>query len=363
MLSNFRKLNYDASYNSLIARYGDLFIEEDELNIEIFRKYKSLLGQKGEIGVSTVKDSLCFGEWGIVLDKNYQFKEDIKNFGWFEEAKLHLLKNQSELFFMQDKHLFLKRESLNVAKIDKKAALLSFPGALTFGHWIVDIILRYQFLNDTRIMHKIETFIVPNALGVWSDIFFDFMNISPDEVTRLSNKDLVQVSELYIPTVASFLPGGLIPINIARHVFEKFRDFLQTKPKSVVPTQSKIAMLKHTPMTSSHERVGHLEPVEDYIKSIGGLVIDPLDFKLEDLCYLLKDVEIIVGQDSSALHNNAFIGKDLVVIETVARKNLLHLSIQHSLGRKIQYLECDREDDRYQLNLTKLKSVLKNYAA
>lgn len=351
-------LKIKQSNSSIVFSYDDLFIKNDEYNNEIYNIYQKLMRDDGDIGVSILKDAHVFGEWGLILNHDKKMPE-IKNFGWFPEAHEHLAKNNSQYFVYESNHLQLI-SNCKFDYVESNCAMLSFPGALTYGHWIVDIIFRYEFLNILRLNHKIDKFIIPESVGKWANIFKEYLNLDNEYILETSNTSLKNIKKLYVPTVASFLPGTTLPVMIARNVFSNFKTYLMSLPSKIQPLDCGIIMLKHTRQTSGSERDIDLFLVEQYVNDINGIVIDPLDYTLNELIQLLSKCKVLIGQDSSALHNNAFIGADLIVIESIPRKNMLHVSIQQSIEKKVYFIDSIHKNDEYIVNIEKIKNAI-NY--
>ena len=352
----FKEIYYS---NSIKTRtFEDLFIFNDEYNQSIYKTYMSLQNQKSELGVTICSDMHVFGEWGMILDHNENILPNIANYGWFTEAYKYLAKNNSDYFRFESEIISLK--NLFPRKITQSCAMLSFPGALTYGHWIVDVIIRYEFINKLRLSHKIEKFLLPESIGHWSRIFLDFLNIDESDIIRMSNETYLRIDNLYIPTVASFLPGTTLPIEIASKVFNEFRNYLISLPSNISPLTQDLVMLQHTPQTSGSERDIDLSDLENYIISIGGAIVDPLKYSLPELVSLLSNCKTIIGQDSSALHNNAFIGANLIVIESLTRQNMLHVSIQDAINKKLQFIKSHKVNEEYKLDLNEVERVLSN---
>jgi hypothetical protein len=345
--------------NSIIFNYYDLFIKKDEYNQNIYNSYKKLMTMNEDVGVNVLKDAHVFGEWGIILNEEKNIPK-LKNFGWFPDAYKHLAKNNSEYFTYEGDDLTFIADC-NFEHVNASCAMLSFPGALTYGHWIVDIIFRYEFLNLLRLNHKIDKFILPASVGKWANVFKEYLNLDDANTLTISNSSFINIKELYVPTVASFLPGSTLPVKVARNIFSSFKSYLMSLPSNIVPLECSVVMLMHTRQTSGAERDIDLSIIENYVKGINGFVIDPLDYSLSDLIQLLSKCKVIIGQDSSALHNNAFIGADLIVIESIPRKNMLHVSIQQSINKKIFFIDSVKKENSYVVNVEKIKAAMDSY--
>lgn len=181
MRSDFYEIAY--SNEKFVRSVDELFFIRDYYNYSIYKKLELLSSQKGDLGVNRCENTLVFGEWGMVLNPQGNIYKKIINHGWFHEAYSHLSKRNSGFFEYHENEISLICD-VEVESIEYDCALLSFPGALTYGHWIVDIIMRYEALNYLRLNHKIEKFILPKSVGKWSNIFLEYMNLEREKYTE-----------------------------------------------------------------------------------------------------------------------------------------------------------------------------------
>ena len=329
----------------------------DEFNDQIVERYwRHKSDQNVSIGLYQLQNCMIFDNWGLVVRGRTELLNLSNGFGWspehisYMETKGHLR--------VQDNGIELNFPQLKIKSISGLTCLMSFPGALTYGHWIVDLWGRVEILKRLGIFFEIEHFIFPAPAAKWMEKFFNIFEIPRSRVVLVDKTTGYEASKLIVPAVPSQSPGGILPLALSEPLYSRwcniFNTWMDHKVEKRIPL-----FLRHTPLTSGAERVLYnAHDVERLVEAHGGMIIDPVKTPISQVISHIQNASIVIGQDSSALHNVAFVGRDLVVIETAPRGNLLHLSIQEATGCKISYMKADEVDGKWHLDTTRLSSLL-----
>lgn len=280
-------------------------------------------------------------------------------FGWprnaydFLKVKGYLKESES------NSYQYLEYPDLEIERLSGLSALLTFPGALTYGHWIVDIWGRVEILKRSGVFHKIENFIFPAPLSRWMYSFINFFEIDASRVLTVDKLTGYSCENLLVPTVPSQTRGGVLPYDLSLQQFPtRARLLREWLPTSTKPKAGPL-FLKHRHLTSNRSRaLLNADQVGNLAVKMGGRVVDPVLAPIGEVISAINDASIVVGQDSSALHNVAFVGKPLLVIETEKRNNLLHVSIQDAMGARIGYAESALSESGWQVDVEMIEDVI-----
>lgn len=331
-----------------------------------YTKYRRLAGRR--IGVLHCKGCQLTHEWGLLWSTESRLAIcGIYGFGWTKEhfdylaRKGFLHKTAAEGGF--DRYLLRERTAKRVA-LGGRSALLSFPGVYTFGHWIVDIPGRMELLNSLDKINEIEHFLLPRS-NAWMEPFLAIYGISSDRIVQLNQESVYDVEDIVVPTILSHQIGGVVPIGFSQIIFEKLsavcRHWSGLAEDAAEDTHPrKVTLLLHSRMTSADGReIENQQELAALIREIGGRVLDPLSISLPGLANLMRGQKLLIGQDSSALHNVIFAPSDLIVIETKRRQNLLHHSIQDALNKRIGFVRALEQHGRWYVDIGALRKLLK----
>ena len=346
---------------SILERLRGLSILKDDLNDSIVKRYVSYQKSAvGSAGTYQLQNKIVFDNWGLVYCPEAKvFLNGSDGFGWpknafdFLEAKGFLKQSREE------GSCRIEYPGLQTSALCGTSVLLTFPGALTFGHWIVDIWGRIEILKRSGRFYEVNHFIFPAPVSTWMKNFFDLFEIESSRIKTVDKITGYACEELLVPTVPSQLKGGVLPRDLSSIQFSSRAQFM----KSWFPRQrgrpAAPLFLKHRHLTSNKSRLlANAKDVASLTQKFGGDVLDPVGAPIGDVIAAIQNASIVVGQDSSALHNNAFVGKDILIIETEPRNNLLHLSIQDALGAKFAYIQSEPSDKGWHLDTDRLEAVL-----
>ena len=357
----FIEVDVNGYFDSLRRKeFGDLFLIDDEFNRGIFRDYLNFQSDPSFRHGLFFLDDICVSDpWGLVRSRSEKKIYNLTpGFGWMPDHFQHLISKGEVVEGALGRFSILHDNASDVV-LSGLTALLSFPGALTFGHWIVDLWGRVETLKRTGLFYQVEHFLVPSPVSEWMYSFFSLFNIEASALRPLDRKCNYICRNLCIPTVPSQSPGGILQSSVFGRQIRNHSQFVYRwfpKPDNdwVGPL-----FLQHTPLTSDRSRtLGNSTDVENLINARGGRVVNPVKMAFGDLLQLIRQSSIVIGQDSSALHNVAFVGKDLISIETVSRRNMLHVSLQDILDKRVAYLQSVYKDACWKVDINQISDLL-----
>ena len=336
---------------------GGILLRRDEVNdkiVDLYWRYKS--DQNISIGFYKLRNCIILDNWGLVVRDRTDLLNLSNGFGWSPEHISYM--EQKGYLYVKGDSIDLKFPQLQIKNISGLSCLMSFPGALTYGHWIVDLWGRVEILKRMGVFFEIEHFIFPAPTAKWMEKFFHIFEIPQSRVILVDKTSGYEVSNLIVPTVPSQSPGGILPLILSGPLYSRWCNIFNTWMDNEVRKKTPL-FLRHTPLTSGADRVlSNAHNVEQVVEAHGGVIVDPLKTPLSHVISHIQNASIVIGQDSSVLHNVAFVGRDLIVIETAPRGNLLHISIQEATGYKISYMKADEIDGKWHLDTNRLSSLL-----
>jgi hypothetical protein len=259
-------------------KVAECSLVDDALNERIlgsYLKYKRRSFNKS--GFFRLQNQVVFDNWGIVYS---EFEGGIVNgtngFGWPQDA-YKFLRSKGYLKANASSNIeFLDYPGLKTDILKGSSALLTFPGALTYGHWIVDIWGRVEILKRSGEFHRIDHFIFPAPLSGWMKKFIVFFEIDSDRVRCVDKINGYLCEELIVPTVPSQSSGGVLPYDLAVSQFRPRSSFLSDWFPSSKVKKARPLFLKHRHLTSSKSRsLANADEIAQVVKKHGGRVIDP----------------------------------------------------------------------------------------
>ena len=217
-------------------------------------------------------------------------------------------------------------------------AMVSFPGGYTYGHWLVDIVPRIEFLLQNFARQRLAL-ILPGPLPAWTEPFLAPYDFAPDDLIQVVHGSRYRSAHFMLPSLGR--NSDYLPPDPHLRAFTTLRNHW-LRPPVEGAARSRL-LVGHTPQTSSGLRstVGNFNELRQRLETEGFTTIFPAELTHEQQVAAFAAAEIIVGEDSSALHNIVYsTDARLVVINSAARKNLLHLSIAKLLGHRCRYMFC-----------------------
>lgn len=227
---------------------------------------------------------------------------------------------------------------------EERFALLSFPGAYTFGHWYVDVCPRLETLARFFDLGSLK-YLVPGPLPGWARIFLSAYGIQPEQLVELTDEKVIVVSRLIVPDLvrnSDYLPS-----------FPHFNTFQRLRA-AVAPAASEAPLtghaenlfVIHSPMTSAGSRrtLSNAAELSVLLEARGFRTVEPATMSFAEQVAVFNNARLIVGEDSSALHNIIYSSNaSLHVLNGDSRVNYLHLSICRLLGHDCSYQICQAE--------------------
>jgi len=346
----------------------------DDYNQRISSIYSGFRSSPGaQIGYYSLTDISVNGDWGFVFDTHSKEIPVLQlGFGWnpdhlsswCEQRQIKVYIGENPVRTENPIHpILLSKIDREICVIEEPAALISFPGALTYGHWIVDIAGRLKIVSDLLGEDQFRVLCPPYR--PWMDRFFSLFNLPPESRIHLSEEIEYQCRQLVVPTIMGHLAGGTLPVAFLSPVFSKIRyqvcSWLNSSPalREYGPL-----LILHTPQTSASgpDRViQNIDEVVGFVSNAAGRVVDPLRVHPYKLIDLIGRSAYVIGQDSSALHNLAFAHpKPLVVIESIPRGNLYHPSLQEMSSSSMSYFGASLVNGDWRVCIDALSAHLAN---
>lgn len=349
VVKDFVSTNQSAVSNDM-RRYGNKLklLTEDDNNELIRATFERLANSAYSDGTFILEGVFVTDFWGFVFrETDGCCPLGINGFGWNNDHISHLVNKGRLTRGGKENSYKLNYTVTKQETLTSTAMLMSFPGALTYGHWFFDVVGRFYSTNR-NLLREVEYFLFPGQWFPWMDRFINTMGISRQNIVFLNNETLFRCDRLMLPTVPSQAPGGVVSSSIMREVQNNFTSIYKNWTKSSTKSDCDLCLIRHTPMTSAPTRaLLNYSELCDAMRSRGFSVIeiDPLKYTFGDTLRQIENAKLCLGQDSSALHNLICVPKDLVVIETEKRSNMLHCCVQAASETGIAYVQADLGDN------------------
>lgn len=228
--------------------------------------------------------------------------------------------------------------------IEDRYALLSFPGAYTFGHWYVDVCPRLETLRRFFDLTSLK-FLVPGPLPGWAKAFLSAYGVEPEQLVELTDEGVIAVSKLIVPDLVR--NTDYLPPFPHLPTFHTLRAAMAPAAgDAVVGGQGEKLFVIHSPMTSAGSRrtLSNTAELSALLAARGFRTVEPALMSFSDQVSVFRGARLIVGEDSSALHNIIFSNDaSLCVLNGDGRVNYLHLSICQLLGHDCTYQICQAD--------------------
>ena len=268
--------------------------------------------------------------WSLPLRNNKPALPPIRGLGWQQEHIDALMKHP-----WQD-------VQVNSTLDDEKAVLLSFAGGYTYGHWIIDIPARLEMVRRTLIDEKL-LYLVPGPPPPWIFPFLAAYNVTPELCVPIHEHEKVHVKRLFAPSfmrVNDYLPEWPFAASFAR-----LRAYGQTlAAKTPKPQGGRRLWVRRTVTGPSRASLDEAA-LAGLMDELSFEVVTPSTMSIGEQAALFDAADIIVGEDSSSLHNIVWgHPKVLVVLNATGQINLLHFSMCKLMGIACHYLSGDVGD-------------------
>jgi capsular polysaccharide biosynthesis protein len=348
---------------------GDLALLDTPFTTNWLEDYfKRQAGGVARVGILEATGALVTDDWGLVITREGGFVVNaISGFGWTQD-QFNYMAEHSHLATGKDGTLALETDGRELVPLQGTAALLSFPGAYTYGHWITDMCGRLELLAAQYDITAIEHFLLPKR-APWMDPFLAAYGVPEDRIIELDKVRAYVPERLLVPTTLGQHHRGALPVRFARQVFRRLEGISRTwgrLPKWGKKIEdSPVIYVRHTALTSAPGReLANEDELIAVIEEMGGRVLDPLKLPLPAFLNRLREASLVVGLDSSALHNLAMAPADLIVIQTEPRFNMLHASIQEAKGKRVGFMRAEKgEDGTWSVAPKRLRTLIRQAQA
>jgi capsular polysaccharide biosynthesis protein len=306
------------------------------------RTIRELPTNDGEFSIVRHDNSSIYGGWGFVIPSGMDDLSLITQppTRWQRPHLEHIKTRFARANLGELEHPY------RVSKLDKAVFNLSFPGAYTYGHWLLDILPSLYFarrLVDSDLLEQVAYVLPP--LQSWMRQFL--------EIYQLSSQDVIATSDyqrIYAPRIYESL-GVRKSVRFNKTLFNAYvRDLrLRLDRGGVSRVQSgrlearKLLYVKKTTQTSSHapRRLLNEAQLEETLRRYGAFFFDPVNASIQSQFEVFSSYDVIIGEDSSALHNVIFNSSSqtiLIVLAAPRISNLLHAAIADALDIKVVML-------------------------
>ena len=290
------------------------------------------------VGAYYFKDVELTGSWMLISTKQCRTAYNLlPGMGWTQQ---HI-----DLFLTRQKihHLRTRQECADrdVSYFPGKYVLLAYPGAFTYGHFLVDISIRIQLAKSMRLDVDAK-FLIPSPIQSWFLPFLSLAGISIDDCVTLGERERARVEQLFVPTLTG--DDGVLHRSVAEHAFKRIKEVMSNilGPKGA---SANLLFPLHTPMSSqlNPTQVEQREYICDVLRERFGIeAFNPLQMNFAQQVDKFRHASLVVGENSSALHNILWSDRaDLVVISPFGRMNFYHIGIQSLNGGRTAILWGD----------------------
>jgi capsular polysaccharide biosynthesis protein len=195
-------------------------------------------------------------------------------------------------YFVEDfaARIFSESAKLATRHIDEPAALLNGPGAVVFGHWLVDFLPRL--------------FVLSSSIPHWVFPLLGSYGLTMDQlVLHREHEEHLQVAELIVPTnvrqrsrVHSMF--GAVAIDLQNRV----ERMLSIPPSPIISRDIFISRAGADDSRALENR----DEIEVLAASSGLAIVRPETFSFAEQIALFRQAQVIVGEYGSALHLSMF---------------------------------------------------------
>lgn len=292
---------------------------------ELKKRYLDLvftLSQRSErAGFWVVRDSIVLGGWNLVVNpRTGEIYNYLPGFGWQN--------------FHVDDHV--KKASASGVNLDDvplrrgRYIVLSFPGGYTFGHWLVDIMIRVYLCKINNLLDD-SYFILPGKLTNWMRYLISLWDIKEDRFIPLHGVEAIRCESIFVPTITG--ANGVLNCDLANGAFADIISRISNKSDE---SAKSIIMPLHTTMSSivnPRTLINRDGVVKEIMSRFDIDLFDPLGIPLEEQIRKFRNAKLIVGEDSSALHNAVWSdGADIISLLPPERMNFYHFGIINARG-------------------------------
>ncbi len=290
-----------------------------------------------------------------------RFKDRVES----RKATIHSQKRKKQ-------ELKKRRESchrVEIVKYDKVVPLLR-AGDHIYGHWLLDILpivwlsRRYENIEDYK--YIVRANIPPFALELLS--YFD---VKKDNLIFIDNNVKLNFN------VALFVSN--MRYDQAIHpMMKEFADELSNKimaredKAGTTFTNSKVYFSRDkwkSGETKILRELNNTKEVESMFKKNSFVIVYPEELTLKEQIKLCSNIDILAGEDGSALHNSMFMreGTEVICLKGKRNHTIIQGSLCYVMGQKISYIIGEIDDEQgdrnsaYTIENSDLNKFFKEY--
>jgi hypothetical protein len=221
----------------------------------------------------------------------------------------------------------------------RPGVLMSSPGHLIYGHWILDYAPRLLLaMLGERGERPVFYF---HQIPAWATPFLAAFGVTDEMVRLLPRRPFIHFPFVTMPS------GARDTYRLGRRLhataWSMLKRFMERQPiggrdRARLPTAARIFVTRHG--WTSNRAVANIDRLEELAAARGYVAVEPSTFAVPAQARIFRQARIVIGEDGSALHNIVFAepGCVLGVINTSSRPNLWHLGICEVLGHRLSYL-------------------------
>ncbi len=273
-------------------------------------------------------------------------------FGWHQDHVDHVMKEAN-----------WHDEQTAFYVTDKTVVVLSFAGGYTYGHWIIDVCARLEIASHIIRNNEDVVYLIPGNPYPWFFPFLEAFGIAPDMCQVIGAKEKLHVERLLVPSmmrVNDYLPSW--PYTQSFNRLKGHGQILSMGSES--NGKGRRLWVKRTVTIASRSGLDETG-LSDLLLEFDFEVVTPASLSIAEQTALFSSAKIIIGEDSSSLHNIVW-GKPslLVVLNVENRLNLLHLSMCKIIGCECRYVfGAEQSDGKFSVDHAAIKQIILEYVS
>ena len=277
------------------------------------------------IGAYVLEDFVVSDAWMLVSSPDFhEIFNRLPGMGWADQHIEAALRSPCPTELQSGK--------ISPGYLQGKYVLLSFPGMFTYGHVLVDISIRIQLARAMGVCCDAK-FLIQSPVYAWFLPFLAIAGISTEDCVTIANGQSFRVEKLIVPTITGV--NGVLNKNLALYAFRRMKETMANL-LGAPPAKETLIFPLHTTMSSLHDprRVAQREIIIEILQRRFGIeAFDPLNLSFIQQVEKFRSARLVVGEDSSALHNILWSdGADIAVMAPKGKFNYYHIGIQSVNG-------------------------------
>lgn len=216
---------------------------------------------------------------------------------------------------------------LRTIPADDPVVLLTGPGHLVYGHWLVDFLPKLYLLDRAGLNLRRLTFLMPADTPGFAREWLRLLGIEPRQFLVYDrSRDVVACRELIVPTALRF---GSRASPLFKDAANFLRKRIEGRTFRKAPARRRIFVCRTAnPATLNPRMLVQRLDYEAKARARGFEVVKPETLSIPDQVRLFASAGTICGEYGSGLHGSMFSGPDTVVM--AARDNGIGLGFLQS---------------------------------